>query len=99
MNMIIYTMENHQYALFLCVNQDNPYRSQYEEKKCISLNCGRVVIMRKYEFRYLYRPSSLHIHANSFSSQCKKGGKGLNSIHSRVAQMQNFVLKQAAFLS
>ena len=30
--MIIYTMENHQYALFLCVNQDNPYRSQYEEK-------------------------------------------------------------------
>ena len=55
--------------------------------------------MRKYEFRYLYRPSTLHIHANSFSSQCKKGGKGLNSIHSRVAQMQNFVLKQAAFLS
>ena len=32
MNMIIYIMENHQYALFLCVNQDNPYRSQYEEK-------------------------------------------------------------------
>lgn len=30
--MIIYIMENHQYALFLCVNQDNPYRSQYQEK-------------------------------------------------------------------